>query len=245
MSINSQKIENINIYTFSNGDDLPRDESWLYSLLLDHPFFNKEVKRIRLKLGMPEDGFNSYKDYVEHGLINKKLLPEECTKLVEKFKIPNDLITKCRFFVSDYIISEELIDYLLPKYSKEKNKLTSGYAKKKKPGAAIVVADRNREINKFRFTPDNIYLEIYPDTTVRDIISIFKEISKKRKIKQEHNIPQPDIIDKDVWNLTGKFKNDTEIALEINKRYGTEFGYDNVSVYRKRYKDALNKLRHF
>jgi hypothetical protein len=88
-------------------------------------------------------------------------------------------------------------------------------------------------------------LEIYPDTTVRDIISIFKEISKKRKIKQKHNIPQPDIIAKDVWNLTGKFKNDEEMSSEINKRYGTEFGYDNISVYRKRYKDALSKLRHF
>ena len=245
MSINSQKTENQNTYVFPNGDDLPRGESWLYSLLLDHPFFNKEVKKIRLKLGMPEDGFNSYKDYVEHCLVGEKLPPEECAKLIEKFKIPIDLITNCRFFVSDYIISKALIDRQLPKYSKEKNKLTSGYAKKKKPGAAIIIADRNREINKFRFIPDNIYLEIYPDTTVRDFISIFKEISKKRKIKQKHNIPQPDIIAKDVWNLTDKLKTDSKIASEINKRYGTELGYENISVYRKRYKDALNKLKHF
>lgn len=245
MSINNQKIENSNIYTFPNSDDLPRNESWLYSLLLDHPFFTKEIKRIRLKLGIPEDGFSGYQGYVEQGLLNKKLLPEECAKLVEKFNIPNDLITKCRFFVSDYIISEGLVVYLLPKYSKEKKKLKAGYAKKKKPGAAIIIADRNREINKFKFTPDNIYLEIYSDTTVRDIVSIFKEISKKRKIKQKYNIPQPDIIAKDVWNLTEKLKNDEEISSEINKRYGTEFGYDNISVYRKRYKDALNKLRHF
>lgn len=245
MSINNQKRESQNIYIFPNGDDLPREESWLYSLLLDHPFFNKEIKRIRLKLGMPENGYNSYQDYVENGLINKKLLPEECARLVEKFKIPNDLIINCRFFVSDYVISESLIEYLLPKYSKEKNKLTSGRAKKKKPGAAIITADRNREINKFRFTPNNIYLEIYPDTTARDIISIFKEISKKRKIKQRHNIPQPDIIAKDIWNLTDKLKTDAKIASEINKRYGTELGYENISVYRKRYKNALNKLKHF
>jgi hypothetical protein len=245
MSINSQKIKNNNIYTFPNGKDLPREESWLYSLLLDHPFFINEVKKIRVKLDMPEDGFKGYQDFIKWGRLDKKVFLKECEKLVDKFKIPNNLIIKCRFFVSDYIISKGLIEYLLPKYSEEKKKLKAGYAKKKKPGAAIVVADRNREINKFRFTPNNIYLEIYPDTTARDILSIFKKISKKRKIKQKHNISQPDIINKDVWNLTGKLKNDTEIALEINKRYGTEFGYDNISVYRKRYKDALNKLRHF
>jgi|GEM_PF-3058443 len=245
MSINSQKIENNNIYTFPNGEDLPREESWLYSLLLDHPFFINEVKRIRVRLGMPEDGFKGYQDYIEWGRLDKKLLLKECEKLVNKFKIPNDLITKCKLFVYDYIISKGLVDYLLPKYSKEEKRLKAGYAKKKKPGAAIIVADRDREINKFRFTPNNIYLEIYPDTTVRDITSIFKEISKKRKAKQKYNIPQPDIIAKEVWNLTSQLKNDTEIYKDINEKYGTEFGYDNISVYRKRYKDALNSLRHF
>jgi len=249
MSINSQKIENNNIYTFPNGDDLSRDESWLYSLLLDHPFFIKEVKRIRANLNIPKEGFNNNQlsfDWEHANSKNHGILFLNSKKLISKFKIPNNLISNCVFFTADYIINKNLITYLLPEFSKEGIKLKSGRARKKIPGTRIIIANENLEINKYTFTPGKIYLEIFPHTTSRDIAMACKKITEIIKDRKNNKVQKPQTVAKDTWDLTKIKKGDKKISKELNDKYGKSrvtLGYSEVAIYRKRYKDALNNLK--
>lgn len=249
--MNKKQKENINKYTFPAGDNLPRNEAWLYTHLLDHPFFIDGIKEIRNKLNIKRDGFSNWGKYYHWRSTNNeehKEIYNETERLMNKFKIEAKLLRRAIPIITDYIVYPASINPFLLKISEENNrKFETEKALRKTPGAGMIIADEDKEINKYRFIPGNIYLEIYPETTIRDLLDIFKLIKKEKnkKKKTKITIPQQEVISKEVWNLFKKLKKTSEIISIINDKYKTEFGCENISVYKKRYKDALMKLKRF
>jgi hypothetical protein len=132
----------------------------------------------------------------------------------------------------------------LPKYSKETGKLMSGGARRKKPGAKIITAYRNRDINKYIFKPNNTYIEVYPWTTYQDMRAVQKEITKKKNLRKRSQISKQNITARESWALNQQGKTDKEIMRIINKKYKSKvIGYSEVALYRKRYKNALEKIK--
>lgn len=249
--MNKKPKENMNTYIFPTDDDMPKSEAWTYSLLLDHPFFIDNVKKIREKLNIKENGFASQFEYYNWRAKNNqehKEIHNEAEDLINQFKIETKLSRRIIPIITDYITCpDSIIPFLLKVDNKDKRKFTTGKSLKKTPGVGMIIADKDREINKYRFIPGNIYLEIYPETTIRDVLNIFKLINKKRdkRNKKKIEVSQRETISKDVWDLHKQLKTDDEISSLINEKYGTEFRYNDVCVYRKRYKDALMDLKRF
>ena len=249
---NIQKTLSEAEYIFSSENTVENNECCLYMLLLDHPFFIKQIKEIRTRLGIPIGG---YKDYGKTGFRwehsrqnNKKLLWSEVEDMVSKFKIQDIYIDigDVKFFAMNYIVSKELIKDLLPQniYS-ENEKLLPKRTRKLKPAVKIIKASIDLEANKYIFTPGRTYLEIFPKTTRRDIDLAFKKITEKKKNNLPYNVPKPSIIARNIWNLAQKRTKNKDIVQIINTTYDKKFTYEEILIYKKRYADALRKLRTF
>lgn len=237
----SEKIKT-NIITEYVGrkenEDIFRDnKERLFTLLLDHPYFQKQVKRLRELYKIPKEGFkkteNVYKwEYSTKNI--KKNFVKDIESLVSEFSISNIYRQNVWFFFYNFITNpkqdyKDLIEAL--------------------PVFSIVKTDTDREINKYLINPDSTYIEIFDWTTKSDMEKLLKKINEnKKKNKSPFNVSRVGNLPRMVWKMSQDGLKDKKITEEINKSFFKNgekrtLGYEEISVYRNRYKKALSSLR--
>jgi hypothetical protein len=74
--------------------------------------------------------------------------------------------------------------------------------------------------------------------------AVQKEITKKKNLRKRSQISKQNITARESWALNQQGKTDKEIMRIINKKYKSKvIGYSEVALYRKRYKNALEKIK--
>lgn len=208
----------------------------LFTLLTDHPYFQKKQKAIRKKYSIPSSGFEDLSEAFEWEHKTKtrhQRYVKDVESLIADFNISNVYRSSVWQFVYDYI--------LVPK--RNQNSSISDY-----PTYSIVHTDSDRDINKYLINPDSIYVEIYEWTTKRDIEKALKKLSKLKKDTQPFHISKVGDLARQVWLLSEQGLNSQDIKSRIQEKLQKAgekrvFGYEDVPIYRKRYKEALNSLR--
>ena len=207
-----------------------------FVLLSDHPHFQTRIKQLRKKYKLPEAGFSDSAEALvwEHKSKSRyHNLVRETDTLLADFEIPKVYRASVWQFVYDTIIAP-----MRAKYSS-----ISHY-----PIFSIIHTDADRDINKFLINPNSLYVEIFEWTTKRDIEKALKKLTQLKKEKLPLKVSKIGDLARRVWLLSHEGLNDHKIALEIEKIIHIldkerGFGYADVAVYRKRYKDALGTLR--
>lgn len=222
--------------TVGAGDRFQKGRQRLFSLLLDHPYFIENVSELRKKYNLPKDGFQDGQEVYlwEHNdKENRQYFVGNVYDLLSDFKIPNVYKRSVWHFVYDYVI--------FPKRTEQS-------WIERSPLFSIIETAADREINKYLVNPNSTYIEVFEWTTGRDVTRALKKINKNKKIKLPFKVSKIGGISRMVWRLTQKGLADGEIKDEVNKfikDYNEKrtFGYEDVPVYRKRYKNALSVLR--
>ncbi len=210
--------------------------SRLLALLIDHPYFQENVKKIREKYKLPEQGFSDRSEahMWEHentDTYHARVLDVE--SLIGGFEIPKIFRSSTWGFISDYIIAPVRSEHSSTRYY---------------PVFRLVRTDEDRKVNQFLVNPNSLYVEIFDWTTKRDMDAAWSKITKSKKTKLPFGVSRVDALARDVWLLSQGDLSDKEISSKIQEELrGSNderiFGYDDVPIYRKRYKEALNSLR--
>lgn len=208
----------------------------LFSLLADHPYFIEGVSKLRKKYKLPIDGFQDTQEAYnwEHRHKDKNVkhyFIKDVDNFISEFEIPNVYRQVVWAFVYDFIISPQHPSWI-----------------ERTPLFSIVETNTDREINKFLVNPDSTYIEVFEWTTGRDVVKALKKLNKNKNVKLPFAVSKVEGIAKLVWKLTTERLKDEAIKDEVNKwlrAMGKKriFGYADVPVYRKRYKDALSAIR--
>lgn len=247
-----KKLKNNIEYIFSDEKDYLENESTLYLLLLDHPFFIENVKKIRNKFCINDNGFTEPKDahyWRYENMERKHKYIKQVQDLAMSFQIKQAFRSRVIFFIEDYILCEKLIERLLPRIVDDSEddsiEKSSEQVITKKVGAKIIKADKDREINKYLFTPEKTYIEISNETTSRDIDEVFKIITERKKERYRYTIVKSGLIAREIWHAAQNGFKHSEICSLINTKYEKNITIENIAVYKKRYKNALERLRPF
>lgn len=208
----------------------------LFTLLTDHPHFQKKLRTIRKKYSIPDLGFDDISEAFEWEHKSKtryQRFVKEVNSLIADFHISKVYRSSVWQFIYDYILS--------PKRSE--NSSISDY-----PTFSIVQTDSDRDINKYLINPNSLYVEVFEWTTKRDIEKALKKLTELKKDMQPFQVSKVGDLPRQVWLLSQQGLSDKEIrerVLNIFAPIGGKEGFDyqDVPVYRKRYKDALNTLR--
>jgi hypothetical protein len=221
----------------------------LYSLLVDHPHFQKGVKQIRKQLKIPTQGFSEgEKAFLwEHGTKEaKRKLWGLMDTLIGDFSIPKTYTTEARLFAYDYILSPSIVNNLLPlsdSYTKlQKEKIIESVSRHK-IGAAVIQTGIDIELNKYQFKANATYLEIDEHSTERDLLNAYRKVSKNKQKKSAFKLPKPQEKTRFVWLLKREGLTNQEIASLFNKKFNTNITLTQVPTYAKRYEMALSKIR--
>lgn len=204
----------------------------LFALLTDHPHFQKRLKAIRKKYLIPESGFDDHSKAFEweHKSTNRyHRYVKDIDLLVSDFHISKVFRGSVLQFVYDFA--------LIPKRSQHDTIVDY-------PTFSIVRTDEDRDVNKYLINPNGLYIELFEWTTKRDIEKALKKLTTLKKDVKPFHISKVGEIARQVWLLSQQGLTDKEISKQI--RESTEkkdFGYNDVPVYRKRYKDVLDTLR--
>lgn len=224
--------ENIKIISSKNlGVDFEEERNKLCTLLSDHPFFITKIPKIRKKYKIPVDSFCDPQKafYWEHKDRQRRNdFIKDINKFVDNFKIPKAYRPAVFSFLYDYILN---------------NKPISENAIQGQNRASITITDSERDINKYLINPDSLYIEIYKWTTKRDLDEAYKQIKEIRKEKEQIKVSKIEGLARDVWILTKRGLSDKAIKKELDLAYQKNFNHKDIPIYRKRYKDQLNKMR--
>lgn len=219
-----------------------------YMLLADHPHFIEGVAKVRRRMGIPRDGFTDRQrayewEHADH--FNKKELWDAVEKLLADFKIKPAFRSDVKFFACDYVLAPKTVENLLPLPSdlSDFEEETIRQTSRRKIGARVIQTDTDRERYKYQFKSNALYLEITDQTNTRNISAALTAARKRRKDLKPYTVPKPEAIARRVWLLTMNEMPDKEIAERISVEFDRSFPYNDVPVYRKRYKDALQELR--
>ncbi len=207
-----------------------------FTLLSDHPHFQLEIKRLRGKYKLPDEGFSDLSEALvwEHRPKSRyHNFVRDTNTLLADFEIPKVYRSSVWQFVYDTIVAP-----VRAKYSS-----ISHY-----PIFTITHTDEDREINKFLINPNSLYLEVFEWTTKRDIEKALKKLTQLKKKKQPLKVSKIGDLARKVWLLSQEGLNDKQIKAEVQKQLSDLgekriIGYEDVPIYRKRYKTALVTLR--
>lgn len=221
----------------------------LYTLLVDHPYFQDNVSKLRKKYEIPSKGFdNSQKAFEWESAVKtrKDKFWQEIEALIYKFAIPNVYGSEARFFAYDYILTPERVRYLLPfseSMSKEmKERIIEGVSRKK-VGASIIRTGNDAEQHKYQFRAQCIYIEVSDFTTERDLLTAFRKIKKNEKKQSLFKLPRAQEKARFVWLLKQKKLTNQKIADAFNSEYQTNIPATKIPLYVKRYQEALSTIR--
>ncbi len=251
--VDTEKLQRImwnNVkYIFSKRDAYLKNLSCLYMLLLDHPFFIASVKKIRNKFGINPNGFMESRDayhWIHDDRNRKHKFIKQSRELVLSFNIKPAFITDVIFFTEDYILCEKRVKRLLPRITKKK--LTMKFPKdigRKKISTRIINATTDREANKYLFTPEKTYIEVSSQTTIRDVDKAFNKITKRRNKQFRYVVEKSGLLAREIWHQSKNGIKHTDIHKNILEKYKKDINIENIAVYKKRYKSALDKLKEF
>lgn len=233
--------ENVEIISSRSTDGIPNKKfiesrQRFFTLLSDHPHFQKGITQLRKKYKLPSAGFS---DSAEALLWEQKSkskyhrLVRDTDALLTDFEIPKVYRSSVWQFVYDTIVAPV----------RAQNSSISHY-----PIFSIIRTDEDRDINKFLINPNSKYIEVFEWTTKRDIEKAVKKLTQIKKEKLPLKVSKVGDLARLVWILTQEGLNDKQIKAEVSSRLSNAgekriFGYDDVPIYRKRYKDALGTLR--
>ncbi len=114
---------------------------------------------------------------------------------------------------------------------------------KKQGVVRIIKTGKDVGQNKFLFQPDTVYLEIDKDASYRELATTWEEVRKIIKEVPRFSISKRDEVARKVWKLSQEKYTHNEIAKLVNKYFGTKLGYTDIAIYKKRYKDILDKIK--
>ena len=223
---------------FVNPETTSENTTRLLSLLVDHPDFQYGISVIREELVIPMDGFKepqeafNWESTDKGGVIK---LRQSVSDLVSKFTINPVYEKDVRLFTEDYIVYPNRV----------LNLLISGLdhaGKGKKYSARIIRTESDIELNKYLIRPDSIYLEVNQNTTSRALVDAWKKINR-HKVKSSFVVYKPEIIAHRIWELSHQGLGDSEISHKIGEEFKKAIGYGSVPIYRKRYREALERLK--
>jgi hypothetical protein len=228
--VSSRSTSDVAEQKFINGRER------LFTLLTDHPHFQKKLKTIRKKYSIPESGFVDLSkafQWEHKSKIRYHRYVKEISSLISDFNIPKVFRGSVNQFVYDCI--------LIPK--RTQNQKIADY-----PIFSIIHTDEDRDINKYLINPNSLYIELFEWTTKRDIEKALKKLSTLKKNKKPFQVSKVSDLTRKVWLLSQEGLNDKEIRERIQDIFANvggvgRFDYHDVPIYRKRYKDALRSLR--
>lgn len=231
--------ENVDIVTSANsvsGEKFTENRNKFFTLLTDHPYFQKQVTKLRKKYSLPETGFSKSSDAFDWEHSSKKEY-QSLVKDVNDFVLGFETPRVYRSSVWEYVYGFIVVPVRCKKLSVAQYPLFS-----------VVQTDEDRDINKFLINQDSLYIEVFEWTTKRDLEKAAKILTKLKKEKYPLKVSRVQNFSREVWLLTEQGLSDKQIKLELSnhlKDKGNDriIGYDEIPVYRKRYKTALSKLR--
>lgn len=213
-----------------SNNDFIKNRKRLFRLLADHPYFERKITELRLKYKLPTTGITEPSEAYLWEHKSRKRYHEyvkDIDTLVSDFEISNVYRRSVWQFVYDYV--------LVPTRKSENS--IAQY-----PIFSIVKTDEDREVNKFLVESNGLYIQVFDWTTKRDIEKAMKKITAIKKEKLPFKVSKVEELARDVWAFSREGLNDKEIAKKLTKK-NKVFTYQDVPVYRKRYKKALNTLR--
>jgi len=227
---------------FVNPETTSENITRLLSLLADHPDFQYGISVIREELAIPRDGFKGAQEAFNWESADKERiikLRQLTSDLVGKFTINPVYEKDVRFFTEDYVVYPNRVSNLLISGldSSEKH-----IGKGKKYSARIVRTESDIEINKYLTRPNSIYLEVNQNTTSRALVDAWKGINR-HKNKSSFVVYKPEVITHRIWELSRQGLSDNEISHKIGEEFKKAIGYSSVPIYRKRYREALERLK--
>lgn len=220
-----------------------------YMLLADHPYFIEGLAKVRRRMGIPREGFTNGErafEWEHTDKFNKKELWDVMEKLVAEFTIKSAFITDVKFFVYGYALSPKIVENQLPLSAWLPNKEeTIKQVGRHKIGAKLILTGKDIERSKYQFKTNALYLEITDQTTVRDVSTVMKEATKRKKDLRPFAVSKVEAVARRVWHLKKEKISDKNVAKLISQELGRPFGDDEVPAYHKRYRDALQELKPF
>jgi hypothetical protein len=221
----------------------------LYTLLVDHPYFQNQVVHLRKIFNVPSQGFEDGEKVFLWSHTDKNRERDfwkSVEVLLSDFEIPKIYTSEAKFFVYDYILSPVIVRHLLPlddTYSKkQKEKIIDGVSSHK-IGAAIIRTGLNVEETKYQLKANALYIEIDEHSTERDLLSAFRKVSKNKNKRSSFKLPKPQEKARFVWMSKRDNLSNQKIAKAFNIKFGTTLTLNQVPTYAKRYEKALGKLR--
>ena len=212
----------------------------LFNLLLDHPYFHEQVKKIRDLHDIPKGGFATKEEIYnwEHSVKNRKdNFNNDIDKLVSDFSFPLIYRQSMWFLFEDFItnsnISSRRNDYDIIKAL---------------PIFSIVETENDREVNKYLINPSSRYIEVFNWTRKKDVVRAFNKINEnKNKSKSLFEISKIEGLSRKIWKMSQEGIKDAEILRKLNKSFEKNkeriMGHGDIPVYRRRYIKVLSSLR--
>lgn len=248
-STNNKKSAITKTVTKEKGD-IAKNELALYDAIVNHPYFITEIPKVRKKLKIIADGFSSAQGayrWEKANTSNAVKLKNETKILLQTTTANLDLERYAFFFLYDYILSPFRVRNLLmddiDSLSYKDKKDTIKNLTRKQEAVRVIKTGKDVAQNKFLFQPDTVYLEIQPDTSYRELSSAWKVVLETIKDIPKFSISKRDEVARKVWKLSQEKYTHNEIAKMVNKYFGTKLGYTDIAIYKKRYKDVLDKIK--
>lgn len=205
----------------------------LFRLLAHHPYFRSEISKLRNKYGIVSEDIKDMGGILiwknENRDRYRKLLADPLFyNLPSDFKFASQLRKAVAQFTLDYVLTGEYTFH---------SSYESGYN----------VIRPTKKLHSIELSPKSIYLEITPETSLREVKDNWDKIVGGRKEVRNFGIPSPSRIDEYVWELTTlhipKLEQD-EIKKRLKQRFsGYSFTYSEINKRKHTYRMALSKLR--
>lgn len=153
-------------YNKLRSESLRKSVEIVYGLLLHHPYFKSEILNIRKQFGIPIKGLTSTKS-INKIIGDRMELYKAVHSLLNEFNIPVELKDSLIFNTKDYIITN--INNL---------NLRRGSTIQIYTGFHLYVT---QQVDGDNALFDKVYIEITPNTTIKDIKENWYEIESARK----------------------------------------------------------------
>jgi hypothetical protein len=207
----------------------------VFKLLLHHPYFLSECLKIRKKFKISENGERTEKEADKLFRTHKRHLSfyKEVYDLIDKFNYPIEFDELIFGWVKDYIV-----------FNKKIPKGGSYHAKYATGDCLYLIGIK----------PNNFYIEITPNTTLKDVKKIWKEITDglQEENSANHykfNVQKVSEFGERLYELTEEGYSRREAVEIINREKGNKFytwnNSSNSLVHNalNKYKRRLNELR--
>ena len=211
----------------------------LVTLLSDHPDFVKQIKLLRVRYELPENGIDDEQEAFqwEH---QDKVTRSKLVSEIEEFLIDFTFNAVYRSDIKQYTYEMVVCPSRSLKWS------TTNI-----PSMVIVDTDEDKNINAHLITPNSRYIQIFDWTTLKDIEKNWTKIKQTTDKSVSQN--SGDELRRNIWKLKDKGLNYKEIHREFRDTFkhlvenhsGGILDESRIGIYAKRYEESLKRLKDF